>query len=820
MDKWRRLIQHRSKAEIFMKYNRVVFSVIIFSLFTVLVSANPKKVDDITKSDAGRKPSDRPSVALVLAGGGARGFALLPIIEHIEQMGIPVDMIIGTSIGSIIGGFYSAGYTADEILEEVSKADWSKLFADRTSSPYESVYGIHGNNQNPLAVDFGKNLSIKLGKGISNGQNVYELFKSLSLKIPSDMDFNDLHIPFRSVTVDMLTGDAYVLGDGDLAEAIRASMSLPTVFEPMYMDDFYFVDGGLRYNLAINVAKSMGYDIIIGIDISPHIYSDPEQFNSNPTVALMNMINMSQFTTTVQFFKDADLIITPDLNKYEILDFQKADEIYEQGRRCLEDYSDSLEKIRQRIYPEDYDANGKRRSEIDEKGFESFYSTLDDLVPSDLLIEDAYDIDVKLIEKSFSKIENKPLDKITFNKFIKEIYQTGNYENVRPRMIKQGDVYVLKLFLMKKDPEEIRLLLGTDFKLTATTTNSIINNLELDLQLRGFTGIGSLIALHGTFLSDLGGELYYLQPFSPNIFMNMRVNYLSERYNVNADDIENFSSNIQFNTFGSYLDFGFRSANKNLITIGGFYKFIRNSILAYRDEIVSDIFDELIAEDPTLNAFDFRIVQPYFGGTASFNFGFGETGAFISRGMTFSSTTKFIVPMSILNHSINPFLLTEKLEIRAAIPFTRNISLSTSGVVGTELLGNFRKNGAIIAEEGFSCYDRIYFPSVTSKERFGTNLAAIALCLQFKPAEHLTILGGDLIFRLESTLGTLNYAWNQTFEQFQDLESDHPILWSETAGVGVKIKNNFGIHLRLGVCSTNTNLVAPLFTLDIGNIVF
>ncbi|MBQ5472702.1 MAG: patatin-like phospholipase family protein, partial [Treponema sp.] len=386
---------------------RFLFTIVFVSLISSFVIAEPKNADKPLPS--GPKPKDRPSVALVLAGGGAKGFAHLPVIELIEQVGIPIDMVVGTSIGSIIGGMYAAGYSTTEILKEFNDVDWTPMFRDGARSPYENTLDNYSLNQNLFSLNFGLDLSMKLGKGLSSGQNVYQLLKNLTLKYPSNTNFNDLNIPFRAVVTDMLTGEALVLDEGDLAEAIRASMSLPSIFEPAEIDGYYFMDGGVRYNLAINVAKNMGYDIIIAVDISQKVRDNPEVYSSNPAVAMLNTITISQYTATQAMYKDADLVIFPDISKYGTLAFKDAEKIYKEGSAICDEYEPKLEELRRKIYPNDYDKDGNRLSEKQSVKKRGNYRKRPNLIPTELVIKGALTQDEKFIQNSFDDIFDKEL---------------------------------------------------------------------------------------------------------------------------------------------------------------------------------------------------------------------------------------------------------------------------------------------------------------------------------------------------------------------------------------------------------------------------
>jgi NTE family protein len=151
-------------------------------------------------------PFGRPSVALVLAGGGAKGYAHIPVLELIEELDIPVDMVIGTSAGAIVGGLYCAGYSPQMLKEILFNLDWNAIFQDRPAFAFERQLGEHSFERNPVAVKFSRKFALSMGRGFSSGQEAYKLFRSLTAKIPSYIDFDSLPIPFRAAGVELTTG--------------------------------------------------------------------------------------------------------------------------------------------------------------------------------------------------------------------------------------------------------------------------------------------------------------------------------------------------------------------------------------------------------------------------------------------------------------------------------------------------------------------------------------------------------------------------------------------------------------------------------------
>ena len=184
------------------------------------------------KTDAG----NRPSVALVLAGGGARGYALIPFLELIEEIGIPVDIVAGTSVGAIIGGLYAAGHSPRELMDAFDGIDWPKVFSDTPVSPYDSILNTRSSTANLIGIEMDDNFTLRMGSGISEGQKAYQVLKDLTLKIPSQISFDTLPIKFRAIGTQLLTGNRTVFSYGELAEVIRARMRVQGLFAPAVIE--------------------------------------------------------------------------------------------------------------------------------------------------------------------------------------------------------------------------------------------------------------------------------------------------------------------------------------------------------------------------------------------------------------------------------------------------------------------------------------------------------------------------------------------------------------------------------------------------------
>ena len=827
---------------------RFLFTIVFVSLISSFVIAEPKNADKPLPS--GPKPKDRPSVALVLAGGGAKGFAHLPVIELIEQVGIPIDMVVGTSIGSIIGGMYAAGYSTTEILKEFNDVDWTPMFRDGARSPYENTLDNYSLNQNLFSLNFGLDLSMKLGKGLSSGQNVYQLLKNLTLKYPSNTNFNDLNIPFRAVVTDMLTGEALVLDEGDLAEAIRASMSLPSIFEPAEIDGYYFMDGGVRYNLAINVAKNMGYDIIIAVDISQKVRDNPEVYSSNPAVAMLNTITISQYTATQAMYKDADLVIFPDISKYGTLAFKDAEKIYKEGSAICDEYEPKLEELRRKIYPNDYDKDGNRLSEKQSVKKRGNYRKRPNLIPTELVIKGALTQDEKFIQNSFDDIFDKELTPDTFERFMERIYLTGNYTSVKPRIFEKGEETYLELNLKQKEKKEAKLVVGADFTQTIAPVMMTCFNLNLQAQVRGLTGPGSVLALSGTAINDYGLELFYMQPFNPYVYMAGQLKYLDKRYPQMPMNLDNFkfleTKYTSFRDMDANLCFGFRTDNGNLIRLEGYYYYKRTSSIEhffddvqyyYLENLDKGLIDEYNNPieanwDPVylkkwndfMNLSGKGIYAKSFGTLLEYEFNRMDRNTFAHKGLSLHTIADLEFVYDDYVH--NPALCIS-LDFKSAIPLGKHVSINTSLFGGMDCLSNVQNDVPLKLVAGYSRFDRIYFPQYTDECDYGANKACAELSIQIEPWNQLTILGGEAFLRLTGTFGNVVDSWTRFFPMNDKDRMLSPLIWTASAGFGVKIKDGLDFYLRVGVASnpehsslqTNQNPI-PFMALDFGSVKF
>jgi len=221
------------------------------------------------RAPAGEPETARPTVGLVLSGGGARGGVHVGVLKALEELRVPIDYIAGTSIGAVIGGFYASGMPAARIEQVIKGIDWEGAFLEDTPRAFKSYRRKRDDDLFLVEQRTGlNNREFQLPLGIVQGQVIDLIVAENTLPATTISDFDELPIPFRAVAADIATGEAVVLAQGSFSAALRASMSVPAVIAPIEIDGRLLVDGGVAMNLPIEVARDMGADIIIAVDVS------------------------------------------------------------------------------------------------------------------------------------------------------------------------------------------------------------------------------------------------------------------------------------------------------------------------------------------------------------------------------------------------------------------------------------------------------------------------------------------------------------------------------------------------------------------------
>lgn len=300
------------------------------------------KVLEQKKIDRFKQKEKRPKIGLVLSGGGAKGFAHIGVLKVLERNNIKVDYITGSSMGALIGSLYSVGYTPDEIEKLMLDIDWQDAFNDRPNEediPLDQRSIVKNYN---LSLKYDNSFNFDLPKSLRNTQRIYLTLKNLFWNVEKIHNFQDLPIPLEVIATDLNTGKAKAFKSGDLARVVTASISIPTVFDPIKINNSYYVDGLLSRNFPVEDAFKLGADVVIGIDVGTAVQ---ERSNYNILSVADQIIAIQSASSTDEQRDMATILISPDVKKFKTTDFSNYKEIEELGEIAAEKEIDNILKF-------------------------------------------------------------------------------------------------------------------------------------------------------------------------------------------------------------------------------------------------------------------------------------------------------------------------------------------------------------------------------------------------------------------------------------------------------------------------------------------
>lgn len=423
----------------------------------------------LTLSSAFADSADRPTVAVVLSGGGAKGIAHVAVLEKLEDMGIPIDRVYGTSMGALVGGIYCAGYTPREIEKMMLENDLSTLFNALMSSGYNEVLEPFDFNRNNI-------ISLTLDKGIGDTSGLIDDYMILNYlygylgNIPDNIDFDkDLPISYRCNATNMLNGEDHVFSSGSLIDAIRASISIPIVFEPVVHGGAVYMDGGLADNMPVHLAIEDGYDIVIAVAVNRTEDFTPEHYNTF-SGTLDGTIEIAIKRGSLGEKDLATLYIRVDTSAFTTLGFNKAAQILAKGKEDVAKYEEQLQAIAD-MFTEDQKVykNPNRRGE--------YFSR--------------YDSNNDKISFSASK-DYKQDELLAKTRFSLGIYGGGGYAFSLNRAVKRSEYFITGVSQFKFYPAVSARLYLKDKK---------FDFLSYDLRLKG--AVNRDVSLDATVLARL-----------------------------------------------------------------------------------------------------------------------------------------------------------------------------------------------------------------------------------------------------------------------------------------------------------------------------
>jgi len=372
---------------------------------------------------------NRPKVGVVLSGGGAKGLAHIGVLKVLEEQGVQVDYITGTSMGAIVGGLYASGYTATELDSIFSGIDANALIRDYIPRISKSFYEKKNDEIYALSLPFDK-FKIGLPKAFSRGMYNYNLMNKLLAHVRHVRDFSELNIPFLCIATDIETGKPVLIDSGYLPQAILASGAFPSLYAPVLIGDKYLIDGGIVNNYPIQELRELGADIVIGVDVQDGLKSI-DQIDGAADV-LLQISNYSTINQMRSKIGETDIYIKPDISGYNVISFDEGKAIIQRGIEAATSKLDEIQKI------------GGTKNVLQKQFVPKYH---DNLFVSDISISGLTRFTRRYVH---GKLGFKPNSSISFSDLEKGIDQlngTDNFSSISYRFDKteKGDDLVLDL---------------------------------------------------------------------------------------------------------------------------------------------------------------------------------------------------------------------------------------------------------------------------------------------------------------------------------------------------------------------------------------
>lgn len=501
-------------------------------------------------------PERRLKVCLVLSGGGARGAAHVGVLETLEKLHIPVDCITGTSIGAAIGGLYAAGMTSEDLERVLNRPDVQATMADSPLRDKLTFQQKQDQFKYLLQFEVGyEDGHFFFPQGLASGNDPGRILNALSLALRPDQDFDKLPIPFRAVTTDVETGDMVVLDHGDLAEATRASMAVPGIYPPVPIDGHLLIDGGVARNLPVDVARKMGADIVIAVNIGTPL-APRSDLNDLFTVSLqvLKIFGNQNVVESISQLTDHDVLLQPDMGDISATDFSRMGEAIKLGAQ--ESY-DALSKI-----------PGLQLSAADYARYQQTYRRrpIPPLSVDFVQVEGNDRVPADLIRARFGLQPGTPWDVLTISESLRHVYDLGYFQSVEAALVEQDGKTGISLKVTEKPWQPNYLKLGLHiaddfegdsiYELLGSYNHSEINGLGAEWRNEFEFGYSSF----------LYSELYQPLDYSGGYFLAPQVEYLDQSFDVFANRKRIAEYSTVFPHAG--LDFGSQFSNLGEVRVG------------------------------------------------------------------------------------------------------------------------------------------------------------------------------------------------------------------------------------------------------------
>ncbi|MBE0626186.1 MAG: patatin-like phospholipase family protein [Burkholderiales bacterium] len=420
----------------------------------LLAAAQPAAADAAPKAGG----TQRPKICLVLSGGGARGAAHVGVLKVLEEYRVPIDCIAGTSMGALIGAAYATGTTVAEMGQILGEITTELLYKENPPRQEISMRRKQDDYTLLFGPEFGVDRTgFKFPKGVVTGVQLESVLRRLA-KAKGYHRFDELPIPFRAVATDLLSGKAVIFSQGELANVMRASMSVPGAVAPAEFDGMMLVDGMLTSNLPVQTARAMGADVIIAVNVGTPLLKR-EQINGlvGVTGQMISILTEQNVQASLAMLKPADILISPELGEYSTSDFDHLPKIAPLGEAAARELSARLTQLS--LPAGEYAALRQRQSAVAEP---------DSRPVDEIRFVDLQRVNPKAAQAAMETRAGQPVDQQTLDRDMRRLYGSGDFEHVNYRFLEEPGRRVLAVDAVEKSwgPDYLRFGLGlsSDFK--------------------------------------------------------------------------------------------------------------------------------------------------------------------------------------------------------------------------------------------------------------------------------------------------------------------------------------------------------------------
>jgi NTE family protein len=478
---------------------------------------------------------------LVLEGGGALGLAHIGVLQWLYEHHVPVDLVAGTSMGGLVGGFYATGRTPDEIKQLIQTINWDKALSGELKFADLSYRRKQDEIEFPTRLEFGLRHGVQLPEGFNAGQQVSFILDHATVAYSQIKSFNDLPTPFACVATDLTTGKQKVFHDGSLSLALRATMSLPAIFSPVHSGDNLYTDGGLLNNLPVDVAQQMGAKLTIAVYLQTAPFTPNSSLNTFSVVG--QSLSVMIAANELKSIQMADVLVSVPLEKYDSLDYGKAEEIIKAGYEAAESKSAILSKLA-----------------VDDAAWQKYVAerasrTRKAPVPEFVTVTGTTPMMAARIERRLAPDVGKPVDRDNLEKQFTRIAGSGRFAALNYSITEQNGKPGLLVSAEEKSysPPMVRPLILID----GTNYNEVLFSAGARITFLDFGSFGSELrndVIVGS-LYELNSEYYH--PFSPttHFFVAPQLALDTSKFYYYYDN--HIDSQYRKRQFGGGLDFGY-----------------------------------------------------------------------------------------------------------------------------------------------------------------------------------------------------------------------------------------------------------------------